>query len=184
MRRDFTMRKRILLGTLGVLLAADGGLAYLSWRAATAPRTPQQVLAQTTLQVKLLKADVERAREIRRQMPSIQSDCERFERSMPSAESGYSAVASEMGQMARKAEVKIVSLAYRRKEPGEKPFTQVELDGAIEGDYGSVVRFVNALQRSPGLYIVDDLSLASSAEKAGGLLRVNVRVRTFFRKAV
>lgn len=184
MRRDFTMRKRMILGALGVLLAADGGLAYLSWRAAAAPRTPQQVLAQTTMQVKLLKADVERAREIRRQMPAIQKDCERFERSMPPAEIGYSAVASEVGQIASKARVRIITLAYRRKESGEKPFTQLDLDGAIEGDYGSVVRFVNALQRSQGLYIVDGLELGSTAQKDGGRLRVNVRIRTFFRKTV
>jgi len=182
MRRDFTIRKRILLAALGLLLAADAGLAYLSWQTATAPRTPRQVLAQTSAQVKLLNADVERARGIRRDTPATKSDCERFERSMLLADSGYSAVTSEMGGMARKAGVKIVSLGYHRNEFKEKPFTQVDLGGSIEGDYGSVVRFVNELQRSQGLYIVDDLSLAGSEQKSGAL-RVNVRIRTFFRKA-
>jgi hypothetical protein len=118
-------------------------------------------------------------------MPATQRDCERFERSMLPADSGYSAVTSEIGGLARKAGVKIVSLGYHRKESVEKPFTQVDLDGAIEGDYGSVVRFVNELQRSEGLYIVDDLSLAGSKskEESGAKLRVNVRIRTFFRKA-
>jgi hypothetical protein len=184
MRRDYTIRKRIILAALGLLLAADAALAYFSWQTATAPKTPRQVLTQTSEQVKILKADVERARGIRRETPATQRDCERFERSMLPAGGGYSAVTSEMGGLARKAGVKIVSLAYHRKESAEKPFTQVDLDGSIEGDYGSVVRFVNELQRSEGLYIVDDLSLAGSQEKSGGLLRVNVRIRTFFRKAV
>jgi len=182
MRRDYTIRKRIILATLGLLLAADAGLAWLSWQTATAPRTPRQVLAKTSEQVKLLKADVERARGIRHATPATQSDCDRFERSMLPADSGYSTVTSEVGGMARKAGVKIVSLGYHRKELKEKPFTQVDLEGSIEGDYGSVVRFVNELQRSEGLYIVDDLSLAGSEQKSDAL-RVNVRIRTFFRKA-
>lgn len=183
MRRDYKMRKRIILAALGVLLAADGGLAYLSWKTATAKLTPQQVLARSSAQVKLLKADVERARTIRKDTPVTLRDCDRFERSMPSAESGYSTVTSEIGRFAHQAGVNVVSLAYSRSEPQGRPFIQVSLTTSIEGDYRGVVQFVNALQRSEGFYIVDDLSLDGSKEKAGGRIRVMLHIRTFFRSA-
>lgn len=182
MQRNFTMRRTVILSVLGLLLAADIALAAYNWRSGAGARTPQQMLTLESQQLKLLKADVERAKGIRKQMPAIQQDCERFEKSLPPASSGYSALISELGGVAKNAGVKVASLNLKGKEVAKKPFVQVEIDAAIEGDYTSVVRFLNGLQKSDGLFIVDDLTLASSPQSAGGALRVNLHLQTYFRK--
>ena len=58
---NFYLKKRIILTSLSVLLVADAALAYFNLKMNTARETPQQVLAAETRQLKLLKADVERA---------------------------------------------------------------------------------------------------------------------------
>ncbi len=42
MHRDFTLQKRAILVVLGLLLAADLGLAIYSWRLASSPQTPRR----------------------------------------------------------------------------------------------------------------------------------------------
>ncbi len=183
MPHDFTVRKRIILGALSALLVADTALAVYSWRLSSAPRTPKQVLAQESQQLKLLEADVMRARKIRKDMPAIQQDCDRFEQSLPPAAKGYSAVESELGEVAKKSGVRIAGLNFHSQEVPNRPLSEVSLDAAIEGDYTNVVHFLNGLQKSQGLYIVNDLSLASSPQNAGGGLRVNLHMQTYFRTA-
>ena len=184
MQRNFTMRRTVILSGLGLLLAADIALAAYNWRSGAGVRTPQQMLAVESQQLKLLKADVERARGIRKQMPAIQQDCERFEKSLPPASSGYSSLVSQLGGVAKSAGVKVTSLTFKTTEVAKKPFLQVTMEATIEGDYTSVVRFLNGLQKSDGLFIVNDLSLASSPQIAGGALRVNLHLQTYFRKTV
>ena len=181
MAYNFPLRRRVILTGLGLLVAADLGLLAYSWPSSAATRSPQQVLALESQQLKLLKADVERAREIRRQMPSIQQDCERFERSLPAASSGYSALVSELGVTARASGVKIAGQTFRGKEVPARAFLQVDMEATVDGDYTSVVRFLNGLQKSDRLFIVNNLTLASSPQDAGGSLRVNLHLQTYFR---
>jgi Tfp pilus assembly protein PilO len=184
MARDFTVRKRLILGALGLLIAADTALIAYSWHADSASRTPQQIFAEESQQLKLLKADVERAQKIRKDIPAIQRDCDRFEGSLPPAASGYSTLVGDLEGIARKAGVKIAGVNFHEKQLADKPFVQVILDTTIEGDYPGVVRFVNGVQKAQGLYIVNDLTLGTSSQNVGGTLRVNLHLQTYFRAAV
>jgi hypothetical protein len=54
----------------------------------------------------------------------------------------------------------------------------------VSGDYASVARFINGLQRSEKFYIVDDLTLSESqGRNANGALSVALHLRTYFRQA-
>src|SRR5437899_8504562 len=102
MRRDFTARKRVILGSLTLLVLADIALAAYSWQLSSAPRGPQHRVQEITQQ-DLLRADIRRAQAIRDSIPAIQKDCERFEQSLSPASSGYSSVRAELGSIARKS---------------------------------------------------------------------------------
>ena len=90
MRRDFILQKRVVVGSLALLVLADCGLAAFSWRQASAPRTPQQELERQTVQLKLLQGDIDRAKAIQQSMPATQMDCDKFEKSLFPAATGYS----------------------------------------------------------------------------------------------
>jgi Tfp pilus assembly protein PilO len=183
MRKDFTSRKRIVLGLVGLLVFADCGLAAYSWWQASAPRTPQQELDRESFQLKLLRGDIERAKGIEQSMPVTQADCDKFEKSLLPSNTGYSAVIEELGAIARKTGLQFSSKNFHQKDVASYKLTEIELEASISGDYVSVVKFLNALQRSENVYVVDSLALSTENQVQGSpsVLRLSLRMRTYFR---
>jgi len=183
--RNFPLKKRIIVASLGVLLAADAALAYLNLKMKTAGETPQQVLAAETRQLKLLKADVERATAIQKNIPEVLKKFDAFEADLPPSSKGYSAISQELNGYARDTHLLIGDLRFQEKELTEHKLDEVVIEATVAGDYNGVVRFVNHLQRSKNVYILDALQLESDTSEQGpaNLLKISVHLRTYFRKA-
>src|SRR5713101_1164173 len=135
MRRDFTLRKRIILAGVILLVLADVALAAYSWHLSSAPHVPRQQLAVETKQHDLLKADIKRAQAIRDNIPAIQKDCDRFEQSLFAASSGYSSVKSELDGMARKSGIRLENRSYKQTEIANRGMTEVGIDATVSGEY-------------------------------------------------
>jgi type IV pilus assembly protein PilO len=182
MRRDFTMRKRLILGGVTLLVVADVVLAAYSWELSSAPQAPQQT---EMMQRDLLRADVKRAQGIRDNIPATQKDCDRFERSLFPASSGYSAVRAELGAIARKSGSRLENIAFKQTDIANRGMTEVAIDATVNGDYKSVIGFLNGLQRSPSLFAVDSLTLApdSANQKSANVIKVALHLKTYFRTA-
>ncbi len=163
MRRDFSVRRNVILAVLGVLLVADAAMAVYSVQMASSKMSPQQELTVRATQVKLLKADVERAAAIRRDMPKTKSDCDQFEGSLPPASGGYSVISSELADLGREAGLKISELGFHAKELGGRGVTEIAVDATVTGEYKSVVKFLNGMQRSKNYYVVDSLALGTDS---------------------
>jgi Tfp pilus assembly protein PilO len=185
MRRDVKLRKKLILGGVLVLVLADVVLAGYSWHLSSSPHAPQQQFAQEQIQLKLLRGSIERAQKIRADMPNIQKDCDKFERSLPPAGSGYSYVASELGAVARKTGIQLENLAFKETKIPSRGITEVAVDATVGGDYKNVVGFLNSLQRSSSLYGVDSLTLATdnAGQNSSGIIKVAVHLKTYFRAA-
>ena len=185
MRRDFTVRKRIILAGVILLVLADIALAAYSWQLSSAPHAPQQQLAVETKQHNLLKADIKRAQDIRDNIPAIQKDCDHFEQSLFPASSGYSAVRSELGATAKKSGIQLEDLSFRQAEIVNRGMTEVTIDATVNGDYKSVIGFLNGLQRSANLYAVDALTLGTenSNQSSANVIKVALHLKTYFRTA-
>ena len=186
MRRDFQRQKRLILGTLALFLVADLAMAAYTWQMASASSSPQQLLAEQNTRIKLLRADLQRARGIRKDIPIIKADCDRFEASLPSGSSGYSEVSSELYSLAGKAGLQIASLGFRPKELLGRGITEVALDATVSGDYQSVVRFFNGVQRSENYYVVGSLTIdpdSSTRQRAHGSVRVILHLTSYFKGA-
>jgi Tfp pilus assembly protein PilO len=181
---NFYLKKRIILVLLGVLLAADAALAYFNLKMNTARETPQQVLAAETRQLKLLKADVERAAAIQRNIPEVLKRFGAFEADLPPSSKGYSAISQELNSYARDTHLLIGDLRFSEKELTGHKLDEVMIEATVAGDYNGIVRFVNQMQRSKNVYIVDALQLESdpSGQGPANLLRINLHLRTYFRK--
>jgi Tfp pilus assembly protein PilO len=185
MRRDVKLRKRIIFGGVALLVFADVVLAAYSWHLASSPHAPQQQFAQEQIQLKLLRSDIERAQKIRADMPNIQKDCDKFERSLPPAGSGYSYVTSELGSVARKTGIHLENLAFKETKIPARGMNEVAVDAVVGGDYKNVIGFLNSLQRSSSLYAVDSLTLAgdNAGQSSSGIIKVAVHLKTYFRTA-
>jgi type IV pilus assembly protein PilO len=182
MRRDFTLRKRVILGGVTLLVIADVALAAYSWQLSSAPQALPQA---QIMQHDLLKADIKRAQEIRDNIPKTQKDCDRFEQSLFPASSGYSAVRAELGSIARKSGSRLENIAFKQTDVANRGMTEVAIDATVTGDYKSVIGFLNGLQRSPSLYGVDSLTLATetSNQSSANVIKVALHLKTYFRTA-
>lgn len=182
MRSDFTARKRAILGAVIFLVLADAALAVYSWELASAPRTPQQQLAAESKQLDLRKADIKRARDIQASIPAIQKDCDKFEHSLFPARSGYSSVSSELDSIARKAGIQLGDLSFKQSAIPERKLAEVVIDVTVKGDYKSVIQFLNGVQRSPNIYEVGSLALASENANQGpaNVIKVALHLKTYF----
>ena len=164
---------------LGVIVLADVVLLAISWRMATAPGAPQAQLKSLELEHKLLAADVARAELIRKNLPAVEKQSDDFfhDQFRP-ARTGYSAVADDLGALARTAGIRTEGLSFHQRAMEKRGVTEVDIGTTVDGDYLSIVRFINGLQRSETFYILDSLSLAAGST---GQVKLNLQLRTFFR---
>jgi type IV pilus assembly protein PilO len=184
MDRAITVKRRLILGGLVILLAADLALAGYSWHASTAVRRPMAQLAEDSHKLQLLSADIERAEKIRHDLPATITDCDRFDSGLLPASTGSSAVTSELDELARKSGVQIQSVTFAHKEIAVRNLTQVGLAASVSGDYTNIVKFMNSLQRSPNSYIVESLTLQAESQTSGSnTLRIGLNMKTYFRTA-
>lgn len=186
MKLDFHRQKTAIAAGLALLIGADAAMAIYSMSTASSRRSPQQELVGQTTQLKVLQADVERARGIKKDIPAAKRDCDEFENSLLPASTGYSVVSSELAEVGRKAGLQISSLGFHEKDLGERGIAEVAVDATVAGDYKSVVRFLNGLQRSANNYAVDSLALTreSAAGAPSGSLKVDLHLKAYFKAGV
>ncbi len=183
---DSKLQKRLIIAGLAVLLLADVALAVYGVRMFDARQNPQSYLITQSRQVALVKADVKRATDIQKKIPSYLKGLDEFEGSLLPAPNGYSSISEELSALAKKNNVVIADKKFRQKEISGRNLLELEIETSVGGDYGGIVRFLNALQRSKSVYIVDTLQVETEGQVFGqtvtGALRVNLHLRTYFRK--
>lgn len=182
MPRDFTTRKRAILGGIICLVLADLALAYYNSQLASETLTTLE-LSKSEMGLKKLEAPIARARKIREEMPNTQRECEQFERMLLLARSGSSAVSSELGEIAKKSGVSLEGVSFKRTPIPERRLTEVAMESTIEGDYKNVILFLNGLQRSANIYEVESLTLAPQKDNKGpaNVIKVGLHLKTYFR---
>src|SRR5262249_16239542 len=144
---------------------------------------PMAQLEAESRKLNLLNLDIENAEKIRHNLPATVEDYDRFDKMFLPASAGNSAVAAELDGFAKTANVQIQSVGFRHTDLVGRNLTQVDLDATVNGDYSSIVKFMNSLQRSKNFYIVESLSLQSEGQGGPMALHIGLRMRTYFRTA-
>jgi Tfp pilus assembly protein PilO len=173
--------KTIVRALLGIFVAIDIALAGINWQMADANRTPQSELNALKREHALMATDVTRAETIRTTLPAVEQQCDTFfQQNFRPVASGYSSVISDFGSLSRGAGLQAENLNFRQHEADKRGVREVDISAVVEGDYSSVIRFVNDLQHSDTFYVLDGLSLASTGTSVAQL-RLNLQLRTYFR---
>lgn len=179
MRNLGAWKKRARLAVLA-LVGFDALLFWVNWQFVGAP--PEALSEQRDRlreQHALLGADVRRATEIRNRLPQTERDCDQFlVKQFLGEESGYSTVVEDLTRIAVTAGLDTRSVNYKPQELEKRKVVEVDVAATVEGDYRSIVRFINGLERSENFYLLESLGLASSQ---GGQLRLNLQLKTYFR---
>jgi hypothetical protein len=179
MNEALQSRKNLVRWMFGVVLALDLILLVVNLRHTSSAQEQKLEGASFEKQHDLLAADVRRATEIRTRLPAVQRECDDFfGAELRPATTGYSAVVSDLGALAKQAGLRTDAVTFRQHDLSSRNVVEVEVVASIEGDYPSLVSFINGLERSKNFYLLDSLQLASST---GGNLKLNLQLRTYFR---
>jgi hypothetical protein len=173
------IQKKFIRILLGAIVLVDLVLVGINWKMAANPHSPQSELKTLARQHALLAADVTRAQKIRQNLPDVEKESDGFfhDQFRPIG-SGYSALEDDLGALARMAGLRTEGLSFRQQSADKNGVTEIQIGATVDGDYPSVVRFIDLLERSENFYILDSLSLAPAA---AGQLKLNLQLRTFFR---
>jgi Tfp pilus assembly protein PilO len=172
--------KRVVLAGLGALVVVDLGLAILLWQLRqTDPTDLSRQRTALETKSKLLKADVARGEAIRKEMPKVGDQAgEFYTQQLPAATAGYSSLVADLGEIANKSGLKTASISFQDHELKDRGVTEIAIQETVEGDYSSVLKYIQGLERSRNFYLLSDLGLDSSET---GTLHLKLVLKTYFR---
>lgn len=125
------------------------------------------------------RKEVTRLREIQSKVEVARRQADDFvaERLLPQKD-GFSAIVNELDSIAAATAVRKGNVNFKTKALDGQSLLEVGVTTSVEGDYPSLVRFVNRIEQSKQFFIIENLSLASSPTTP--VIKLNMRLLTYF----
>lgn len=90
----------------------------------------------------------------------------------------FSAVAEQIGSMAADNGVRLSDVKYETVEFDIPGLQEISMQASLRGDYASMVRFINKIERSKVFFLIDQLDL----DKAdAGAVQLRIKMKTYLR---
>lgn len=157
-----------IYGTLVVLIAVDVAL-YAMWL-----RVPLDPGATTAGRIVLLQrevdrlsAEVTRLQQVKEHLPNLSPQIATFnsERLLSSV-NGFSEVAADLQKAAVTAGVTLPRIDYRLGKVEElSDLGRIEVSTSVQGSYARLLQYIETLERSTRLYIIEDMEVAGTATR-------------------
>lgn len=97
-------------------------------------------------------------------------------------QNAYSSIEIELGEAAKTAGVKPRERTFNEElVEGSNELGMLTLNANFEGNYADLIEFINLLDRSKRLLIID--SMTAQPQQSGGLL-INIKMNAFYRQEV
>jgi hypothetical protein len=145
----------------------------LAWHTLRSNRPEQLELRQVELRTAELQAKP------LRNLPERVADSTKgadhfYDGRVPGADS---AILAELGTLEQKANVRL-SRVQTAFAPALRDVTEVRMDASVSGDYTSVMRFINSVERDKMFFVIDGLTLTG---QQGGLVNLRLKMTTYLR---
>jgi hypothetical protein len=169
---------------LVLLLALNAIAAFFVWRPlGGSPAELEQQLLDLKGQVLQRRVILERTRLNVSKVETGRSEGDGFMDGYFLGErTAYSQILGELVQASQEARIKPKEHAFAT-EPieGSDNLAMMTITGNYEGTYADLMAFINKIDRSPGLLIIESLN-ATPQQGAAGLLNVNMKLDAFVRQ--
>jgi Tfp pilus assembly protein PilO len=158
-----------------VLAVAMGVRLGFDWAAMDSHST--EVLADKQVELRALEIQTRPLRGLDQRVDKARRQLEDFylKRIPPN----YSSIDARVGQLQVDSGVRLTRVQYTQGAPGPG-LTEITMDASISGDYPSIMRFINNLERDPMFFIIRAMALTG---QQGGLVNLRLRVSTWLRPA-
>lgn len=184
MRRSFKIRdpQTVVRGVLGALVLANlvaAGLVLFPPGGSAEELERERVTLESQLRSQLARLDTTRAHAAAVQKGRAQGD-DFLNKYFLNNRTAFSAVLTELEAAAQNTKLKARESAYTL-EPveGSDNLSMMSITAAYEGTYQDLMHLVYAIDRSPGLLIIESLSAAPQTNS--DVLAVSMKLNTFVR---
>ena len=110
------------------------------------------------------------------------SEQKRFENHLWDTHDGFASLIQFLSESAQKNAIQKGRATYRAAPQEDSGLMEVRVELPLEGTYTDVVRFINTVERSEYLVIIDTITLQTGQDNSS-LLRLNLSLLTYFRTA-
>ena len=90
----------------------------------------------------------------------------------------YSDVATQLGAIAKKTNVRLSRASYVKTLPSDG-VTELRIDASVTGEYVPLAHFVNELERNKSFFLIENISLSGAQN---GLVNLQMRIGTWIRE--
>ena len=162
----------VALLALTVLLAVRLGLDW-----AAMDTNSKEVLAGKQIQLQALKIQTAPLRGLDQRVANTRHELDDFyQKRIPP---NYSSIDARIVELQVASGVRLTRVQYTQGKPGAS-LTEITMDASISGDYSSIMRFVNSVERDQMFFIIRAMALTG---QQGGLVNLRLRVSTWLRPA-
>ena len=163
-----------LLGLVNLYLLIHMGVA---WRAASSQDDEALAAQQVSLKAAQIAALPLQGLDVKLKTASSQAD----EFSLERLPVNYSEVASELGVLVKRSNVRLTRVQYAQSavdDDAAGQLTQVMMDAGLSGDYRSLVTFINGLERDRVFFLISGITLTGQQT---GQVNLRIRIVTYLR---
>jgi hypothetical protein len=164
------------IAVMGLLAVANLVLLVqlvLAWHTVRMDRPEQLAVRRTELRTAELQAKP--LRNLPQRVTDSTKGAEHFyDGRVPGADS---AILAELGALKQKSNVQLgrVQTAFA---PALRDVTEVRMDASVSGDYASVMKFINSVERDKMFFVINGLTLTGTQ---GGQVNLRLKVTTYLR---
>lgn len=154
-----------------ILILVLGVRFFFAWSTLRSAGPDEVLQQQTTLRA--LQLEMNPLGSLPQKVSTSREQADEFyEARFPTA---YSTISSTISDLTAKNSVRLTNLAYSPAK-ASGGLAQVRLDASLSGEYPSLVRFINALERSKTFFLISGITLTGSQ---GGMVNLRLRVITY-----
>ncbi len=89
-----------------------------------------------------------------------------------------SSISEQLGKLAAENRINLTQAKYKAESTAIPGLRRLKIDATLVGDYVQEVKFINALERSHVLFLVDSITLG---EQQGGNVRLELKLETYMK---
>lgn len=169
---------RGIIGTLLVMNLAGAVVAFKPFGGGA--EDLQQQEAALTQQLSTMRKHIEDSKALVAKMQNARTDRDKFlDKYVADARLGASTLLAELDRIATASAVKQLPVSFNQQAiEGSDTFAMVTVTEGLEGNYASLAKFIDMVDKSPHFLIIESLE-TEAPQQNGALLNIRLKIDTF-----
>ena len=162
------------------LLSLNAGLyAWINFRVSPEVSALERRYIDTQMRLRQAAQRQERLASPQERLRQAQTDLQTFRQAIPPGRD-FTALIQEVFTLAENSGLSIERINYDPKNVTERDLLRYTLNFSVGGNYGQIKKFIAALEQSPRIIAIEEISLSGSEHAQGEAVSLRIRLSTYF----